>query len=93
MKQFFVKTQTANNPSLLHSLMKAEYSTEELADAKRVFDAEVEALAKSYKTIEQLDYCPSDKEQANAFYCSILAIDSEDPDEVEFIEDSEYFYE
>lgn len=93
MKTFFVKTQTSVNEHLLHSSMQKQYSSTSLDEAKVAFVKEVAQLKKEYKTIEQLDYSPSDYEQSHAVYCSIIAIDSEEPDEVEFIEDSEYFYE
>lgn len=93
MKTYFVTTQTGVNKCLLHSLMKAEYSTTDLADAQRVFDAEVEELRRTYKTADEFEYCPNDDETNHAYYCSITAIDDEDPDNVEFLQDSDYFYE
>lgn len=93
MKTYSVTTQTSLNQHLLHSTMKQSFDTTSLEEAMEVFNKEVEQLRKEYKTIEQLDYSPSDNEQNHAVYCSIIAIDGEDADEVEFIEDSEYFYE
>lgn len=93
MKTYFVKTQTSVNEHLLHSTMQKEFSTTDINEAYAMFSKEVERLHKEYKTMEELEYCPSDNEQNHAVYCSIIAIDSEDTDEVEFIEDSEYFYE
>ena len=91
MTQYFVKTQSSVNEMLLHSTMKKEFDTTDLAEARKAFEVEVEQLRKEYATIEQLEYSPSDKEQDNAIYCSIVAIDEEG--ELSFIEDSEYFYE
>lgn len=93
MKTYCVTTQTSVNQHLLHSTMKESFESTSLDEAMEVFNNEVEQLRREYKTIEQLDYSPSDKEQDHAVYCSIIAIDSEDADEVEFIKDSEYFYE
>ena len=93
MKTYIVKTQTSVNEHLLHSLMQKDYQTADLDDARRVFQAEVEKLKEEFKTFEQLGYAPSEQEQNHAVYTSIIAIDDEDADEVEFIEDSEYFYE
>ena len=93
MKTYIVKTQTSVNEHLLHSLMQKVYTTNDLADARKVFEAEVEQLKNELKTIDQLGYEPSQNEQNHAVYASIIAIDDEDADEVEFVEDSEYFYE
>ena len=90
MTQYFVKTQSSVNEMLLHSTMKKEFATTDLAEARRAFEVEVEQLRKEYATIEELEYSPSDKEQDHAIYCSIVAIDGEG--DMEFIEDSEYFY-
>lgn len=93
MKTFFVKTQTSVNAHLLHSLMIKEFFSTSLDEARSVFNKEAEQLSIEYKTFDELGYSPSDYEQSHAVYCSIIAIDSEEPDEVEFVEVSEYFYE
>ena len=93
MKTYLVKTQTANNAHRLHSLDMVEFSTTDLAEAQAVYEKEVAQLAKEYVTADYFEYAPSDAEVDNAVYCSIIAIDSDDADEVEFIQDSDYFYE
>lgn len=93
MKTYFVKTQTANNAHRLHSLDMVEFSTTDLAEAQTVYEKEVAQLAKEYVTADFFEYAPSDAEVDNAVYCSIIAIDSDYADEVEFIQDSDYFYE
>lgn len=93
MKTFIVKTQTANNAHRLHSLDMVEFSTSDFNEAKSVFENEVTQLSKEYVTADYFEYAPSDAEVNNAVYCSIIAIDSENADEVEFIQDSDYFYE
>ena len=93
MKTYFVKTQTANNAHRLHSLDMVEFSTTDLAEAQTVYEKEVAQLAKEYVTADYFEYAPSDAEVDNAVYCSIISIDSDDADEVEFIQDSDYFYE
>lgn len=90
MKTYFVKTQSSVNEMLLHSTMKKEFATTDLAEARKAFEVEVEQLRKEYDTYDELEHSPSDKEQNHAIYCSILAIDEEG--DVEYIEDSEYFY-
>lgn len=90
MTQYFVKTQSSVNEMLLHSTMKKEFATTDLAEARKAFEAEVEQLHKEYATIEELEYSPSDYEQSHAVYCSIISVDEEG--DMEFIEDSEYFY-
>lgn len=90
---YFVRTQDSVNQHLLHHNLTKEYATNDLEDARRVFAKEVEQLGKEYKTLEELDYSPSEREQNHAIYCSIFAIDSLEPDEVIFIEDSDYYYE
>lgn len=99
MKTYSVKTQSSNNQMLLHSIMETEFITTSLQEAEVMFDKEVAALTEAYDTYEQVcekypsvkEYGLSDSEQNNAIYCSIVAVD-EDGD-VEFIKDSEYFYE
>lgn len=96
MKTYFVKTQSSVNPMLLHSTMKNEFATIDINEAYAAFNKEVEALSATYLTAEQFkaagcEMCES--VDNHAIYCSIIAIDSEDEDNVEFIEDSEYFYE
>lgn len=71
----------------------AEFATTDLAEAQVVYAKEVAQLAKEYVTADYFEYAPSDAEVDNAVYCSIIAIDSDDADEVEFIQDSNYFYE
>lgn len=93
MKTYFVKTQTSVNPHLLHSLMIKEYATTDLADAIKVFDDEVDYLSQELTPAGALDYSPTDKECDHRVYCSILAVDDDDPDDVEFIKDSDYFFE
>lgn len=93
MKKYFVTTQTSVNQCLLHSIMKASYEADTLAEAEQVFDKEVEVLGRTYQTIDQLTYSPTDAETMHAYYCSITAIDDEDPDKVEYVKDSDYFYE
>lgn len=93
MKTYFVKTQTSVNSHLLHSLMIPEYSTTDFAEAQAIFDKEVEQLKQEYVTADCFENSPNDAETNHAVYCSIIAIDSEDADEVEFIQDSDYFYE
>ncbi len=93
MKTYFVKTQTSVNAHLLHSLMIPEYSTTDFAEAQAIFDKEVEQLKQEYVTADYFENSPSDAETNHAVYCSIIAIDSEDEGEVEFIQDSDYFYE
>jgi hypothetical protein len=90
MKTYIVKTQSANNEMLLHSLMKKEYSTTDYNDALNVFNQEIKQLKKEYKTIEQLEYSPSDKEMNNAIFCTLYVIED---DELNAVEDSEYFFE
>lgn len=93
MKTYFVKTQTSVNAHLLHSLMIAEFSTTDLAEAQAVFNKEVEQLEQEYVKADYFEYSPSDREQGNAVYCSIIAIDSEDEDDIEFVQDSDFYYE
>lgn len=93
MKTYFVKTQTENNAHRLHSMDMVEFSTTDFAEAQAVYEKEVAQLAQEYVTADYFEYAPSDAEVSNAVYCSIIAIDSEDEDEVEFIQDSDYFYE
>lgn len=93
MKTYYVKTQTANNAHRLHSLDMVEYSTTDLCEAQSVFKKEVAQLSQEYVTADYFEYAPNDAETANAVYCSIISIDSDEPDEVEFIQDSDYYYE
>lgn len=93
MKTFFVKTQSSLNAHRLHSIDKVEFSTTDYAEAVAVFEKEVAALANGYVTADYFDYSVSDREQEQGVYCSIIAIDSDDPDNIEFIQDSEFFYE
>lgn len=93
MKTYFVQTQTSVNPQLLHSLMIKEYATTDLADAIQVFNNEVDCLSQELTPIGALGYSPTDKECDHAVYCSIVAVDDDDPDDVEFIKDSGYFFE
>lgn len=39
MTQYFVKTQSSVNEMLLHSTMKAEFATTDLAEARKAFEA------------------------------------------------------
>lgn len=91
MKTYFVQTQTSVNPHLLHSLMI--YATTDLAAAIKVFNDEVDCLSQELTPIGVLDYSPTDKECDHAVYCSIVAVDDDDPDDVEFIKNSGYFFE
>ena len=93
MKTFIVKTQTSVNEHLLHHSMQKEFATTDINEAIATFEKEIGQLRKEYATIGDLDYSPNDREQSHAIYCSIIAVDDEDPDEIEFIKDSEYFYE
>lgn len=93
MKTYYITTQTPVNQCLVHSIMKPEYATPDEADARRAFNKEVETLRATYKASDDLPYSPTDRDFNNAVYCSLFAIDDEDPDEVEYIDDSEYFFE
>lgn len=92
MKTYYVTTQTSLNKHLLHSLMVPEFSTSDLAEAEAIFRKEVEQLKEEYLSINSLDYSPNEKDLNHAVYCSITAIDSEEEDEVIFIQDSDFFF-
>ena len=93
MKTFFVKTQSSLNAHRLHSIDKVEFSTIDYAEAAAVFEKEVAALANEYVTADYFDYPINDRDCEQGVYCSIIAIDNDDPDNIEFIKDSELFYE
>lgn len=72
----------------------AEFSTNTEAEAEAFFEKEVEQLRQEYKTIDELPFAPNDYEMANAVYCSLFALDdAEELPDVEYIKDSEYFFE
>lgn len=92
MKNYCIKTQSDNNPSLLHSLMVEEYTTHDPAEAATVFANEVAALAAQYATAAHFPFPPNAAETANALYCTLYALDPRDPDQVEVLESSGLYY-
>lgn len=93
MTTYTITTQSSLNEMLLHSLMQTSFITTSLDEAKKVFNAEVEELAKCYKTAGQLPYSITDQESQYGIYCTITALSDDEDADVEFIENSEYFYE
>lgn len=91
MKEYVVKTMSANNEMLLHSTMKKEFVSEDFNAAKKAFEKEVETLKNTYCSIEDLEYCPSDREMGNAIFCELITIDEEG--DIESIETSDYYFE
>lgn len=92
MTQYFVKTQSPVNEMLLHSTMKEEFATTDLAEARRAFEVEVEQLRKEYFTNEQLcdlydksQIILNQSEWENMIYCEILAIDEDEDGELDMM--------
>ena len=92
---YIVKTADGVNEHLLHSTMEKEFLTENYDEAKKTFEKEVKQLEKEYVNEKKLKYSPIEKEQLLAVYCSIAkkTIDDDGEEDIEFIEDSDYFYE
>ena len=90
MTQYFVKTQSSVNEMLLHSTMKKEFATTDLAEARKAFEVEVEQLRKQYYTYEQLcemydksEIILNQSEQDDMVFCEILAIDEDEDGELD----------
>ncbi len=89
--KYIVKTGSAVNEMMLHSTNKPEFETSDLDETLNVFEAEVKELERCYDKASQLDYKPSEQEWNHAIYCSLISKDEDD--EIEFLKDSEYFFE
>lgn len=95
MKTYIVKTASAVNSMLLHSSMKEQFTTNSLEEANKVFDDEVEELAKCYTKASDLSYSPTDNEYSNAIFCEIceqVSDENGEVDDVESIKLSTYFF-
>ena len=90
MKTYIVKTSSSTNDMLLHSLMKSEFKTTDLNEARSVFEGEIKQLEKECTRADLLPYSPTDDEMRHAIQCSLLSIDEDD--EIEYIEGSDYFF-
>ncbi|MBR1962305.1 MAG: hypothetical protein IKA26_05050 [Alistipes sp.] len=105
MTQYFVKTQSSVNEMLLHSTMKEEFATTDLAEARKAFEVEVEQLRKEYFTYEQLcelydksSIILNQCEEENMIYCEIIAIEVGEDGELDgssmrSVETSENFFD
>lgn len=91
MKTYVVKTQDLVNEHLLHHSLTAEYTTDNYADAKRVFDKECEQLRVEDRRSEITDphFDFPTHEPSRAVWCEICVLED---DELEMICSSEYFY-
>lgn len=96
MALYFVKTQSSVNEMLLHSTMQREFATDNLDEAREVFEKEVEVLSKTYAKANEFEYSPSDYETSHAIFCEILELVLDEDGEVDDIisvETSDYYYE
>lgn len=96
MARYFVKTQSSVNEMLLHSTMKREFATDNLDEARLVFEKEVQVLSKTYAKADEFEYSPSDYEASHAIYCEIVELVYDEDGEVEDIisvECSDNYYE
>lgn len=96
MARYFVKTQSSVNEMLLHSTMQREFATDNLDEAREVFEKEVEVLSKTYAKANEFEYSPSDYETSHAIFCEIIELVFDEDDEVDDIisvERSDYYYE
>lgn len=88
---YVVTTQSGVNEMKLHSTRQDEFVTTDYDEALKAFEAEAEELSRCYTRQSDLDYTPTDKEFNHAIYCSLVSIDADG--ELEFLKDSDYFYE
>ncbi len=90
-KMYYVTTRDLVNRHLLHHSMSREYATSNIDDARRVYSDEINHLS----TEDQSDRVSFDfvEEQPTAtVICEITEIPVDNPDEVNVIESSKYFY-
>ncbi len=90
---YVVTTGSDINPHRLHSIDAEEFCTPDLGEARRVFEKEAARLTAEYDRLATLGYDPSDHEMQHAVRCRIVAINPADPDECEFIDESDEFFE
>lgn len=96
MKIYSVNRTTGANQLNLETTGKVSFETQSFEEAKAAFDAEVAACRKTLKTIDQLDYTPSESETLNdAVVVNLCVIDEEAEDmadEIDVLESSDYFF-
>ena len=88
--KYIVKTGSAVNEMMLHSMNKPEFETSDIDEALKVFEEEVRELEGCYDKSSQLSYKPTAQELNHAIQCEIISINE---GEIEYIKESEYFFE